>query len=50
MRKEDEDYLERVARFEPRVLEEGSESQKKFRELIRSLLEQRASSKKVSDE
>lgn len=46
MKKEDEDYLERVARFEPKVLEEGSESQKKFQALIKSLLEQESSSKK----
>jgi hypothetical protein len=48
MRKEDEDYLERVARYEPKVLDEGSESQKKFRELIRSLLAQQSSAKKTS--
>jgi hypothetical protein len=46
MTKEDEEYLERIARFESKVLEEGSESQNKFRALIKSLLEQDPSSKK----
>jgi hypothetical protein len=36
----DERYLERVARYSPEVFEEGSYSQKTFRELIKKLLEE----------
>jgi len=36
----DERYLERVARYSPEVFEEGSYSQKAFRELIKKLLEE----------